>query len=287
MGAGTALSGSTVLITGGGSGLGRRMALDASRRGARVVIWDVSADGGRRVRDEIRSAGGVAEAQTVNVADKEAVQVAAAAAGPVDVLINNAGVVTGKLLLDAADEDIERTFEVNVLALYWVTRAFLPGMAARGRGTVVTVASAAGLVGVARQTDYSAGKFAAFGFNESLRAELRAGGTGVGTLVVCPYYIDTGMFDGVRTRFPRLLPILEEEAVAAKVLDAVESGRQKLVLPPLVNLVPAARLLPVGAFDRLMDALGINRTMDGFTGRPADVAGAPGIKHDDGSYSAG
>jgi all-trans-retinol dehydrogenase (NAD+) len=82
MAGGTALSGSTVLITGGGSGLGRRMALEAARRGARVVIWDVSADGGRNVRDEIRSAGGVAEMQTVNVADKEAVQAAAAAGAP-------------------------------------------------------------------------------------------------------------------------------------------------------------------------------------------------------------
>lgn len=279
---GIKLSGSTVLVTGGGSGLGRRMAVEAAGRGARVVIWDLSADGGRNVRDEIRRAGGVAEAQTVNVADREAVQAAAAVAGPVDVLINNAGVVTGKLLLDADDEDIQRTFDVNVLALYWVTRAFLPGMADRGHGTVVTIASAAGLVGVAKQTDYSASKFAAFGFNESLRAELRAGRTGVNTLVVCPYYIDTGMFDGVRTRFPRLLPILREEAVAVQVLDAIESGRQKLVLPPLVNLVPAARLLPVGAFDRLMDVLGINRTMDRFTGRPAEVSGTPGVKHDGG-----
>lgn len=284
MAGGTALSGSTVLITGGGSGLGRRMALEASRRGARVVIWDVSAGAGTHVRDEIRAAGGLADAQAVNVADKEAVQAAAAVTGPVDVLVNNAGVVTGKLLLDAADEDIERTFSINVLALYWLTRAFLPGMISRGRGTVVTIASAAGLVGVARQTDYSASKFAAFGFNESLRAELRAGRTGVNTLVVCPYYIDTGMFDGVRTRFPRLLPILKEEAVAAKVLDAVESGRQKLVLPPLVNLVPAARLLPVGAFDGLMDILGINRTMDRFTGRPTEVSGAPGGGHDGGNY---
>ncbi|MCE3293951.1 MAG: Short-chain dehydrogenase/reductase, partial [Arthrobacter sp.] len=84
-------------------------------------------------------------------------------------------------------------------------------------------------------------------------------------------YIDTGMFDGVRTRFPRLLPILKEEEVAAGILDAIESGRQKLVLPPLVNLVPAARMLPVGAFDRLMDVLGINRTMDQFTGRARDA----------------
>ncbi|MGM9471664.1 SDR family oxidoreductase [Pseudarthrobacter sp. YS3] len=264
---GTKLSGTTVLITGGGSGLGRRMALLAARRGARVLIWDLAADGGRNVRDEIRAGGGTAESQTVNIADQEAVKAAAAEAGPVDVLINNAGVVSGHLLLDAADEDIERTFNVNVLALYWVTRAFLPGMTSRGRGTVVTVASAAGLVGVARQTDYSASKFAAFGFNESLRAELRSGGSGVKTLVVCPYYIDTGMFDGVRTRFPLLLPILREEEVAAKILDGIEAGREKLVLPPLVNLVPAARILPVAAFDRLMDFLGINRTMDHFTGR--------------------
>ena len=283
MAGGIRLSGSTVLVTGGGSGLGRRMALEAARRGARVLIWDISADGGTNVRNEIRRAGGLAEAQAVNVADRDSVKEAASAAGPVDVLINNAGVVTGRLLLDAADEDIQRTFNVNVMALYWVTRAFLPGMVARGRGTVVTVASAAGLVGVARQTDYSASKFAAFGFNESLRAELRAGRTGVDTLVVCPYYIDTGMFDGVRTRFPRLLPILKEELVAAKVLDGIESGRRKLVLPPLVNLVPAARLLPVGAFDRLMDVLGINRTMDRFTGRPAEATGTPGGQHDGGA----
>jgi all-trans-retinol dehydrogenase (NAD+) len=78
------LPGSTVLVTGAGSGLGRRMALEAARRGARVVMWDVSAGGGI-VRDEIRAAGGSAETQTVDVADKDAVRAAAAAAGPVNV----------------------------------------------------------------------------------------------------------------------------------------------------------------------------------------------------------
>jgi all-trans-retinol dehydrogenase (NAD+) len=67
------------------------------------------------------------------------------------------------------------------------------------------------------------------------------------------------------------------------VLDGIESGRRKLVLPPLVNLVPAARLLPVGAFDRLMDVLGINRTMDRFTGRPAEATGTPGGWRDGGA----
>lgn len=85
--------------------------------------------------------------------------------------------------------------------------------------------------------------------------------------MVCPYYIDTGMFDGVRTRWPRLLPILQEEQVAGAVLDAIEAGRRKVVLPPRVNLLPVLRILPVSVFDRLMDVLGVNRTMDHFTGR--------------------
>ena len=270
---GTALSGATVLITGGGSGLGRRLALGAARRGSLVLIWDLDAERCALVRDEIRADGGSAEAYVVDVTDRQAVKAAADVAGPVDVLVNNAGVVSGRPLLEAADEAIERTMNVNVMALYWVTRAFLGGMANRRRGTVVTVASAAGLVGVARQTDYSASKFAAFGFNESLRAELRAGRAGVNTLVVCPYYIDTGMFDGVQTRWPLLLPILQEEQVATRVLDAIEAGRRKLVLPPIVNLLPALRILPVTVFDGLMDVLGVNRTMDHFTGRDAGRAG--------------
>jgi all-trans-retinol dehydrogenase (NAD+) len=143
---GTPLSGATVLITGGGSGLGRRLALGAARRGSLVLIWDLDAERCAAVRDEIRADGGSAEAYVVDVTDRQAVKAAADVAGPVDVLVNNAGVVSGRPLLEAADEAIERTMNVNVMALYWVTRAFLGGMANRRRGTVVTVASAAGLV---------------------------------------------------------------------------------------------------------------------------------------------
>src|SRR5690606_33989585 len=132
------------------------------------------------------------------------------------------------------------------------------------------VASAAGLVGVARQTDYSASKWAAVGFTESLRGELRSSGSPVRTLVVCPYYIDTGMFAGVATRVPLLLPILREGKVAATVLDGVGRGRQQIMLPPLVRIMPALRLLPVPAFDAVLDLFGINQGMDHFAGRPGD-----------------
>lgn len=276
--AGMPLHGSTVLITGSGNGIGRLMALGAARRGARVVVWDLSAERGRGVGDEIRAAGGQADVFTVDVSDAGAVREAAAqtlaAVDGVDVVVNNAGVVSGRRLLEASDDAITRTFGVNVLALFWVTRAFLPGMMARDRGSVVTIASAAGLVGVARQTDYSASKHAAVGFDESLRAELRAAGSHVKTMVVCPYYIDTGMFAGVRSRVPWLLPILEEQKVAEAVLDGIESGRRQLVLPPLIRLVPVMRALPIRLFDRANDLLGVNRTMDHFTGRPGDRVGA-------------
>ena len=271
---GTTIDGARVLITGAGSGIGRLMALDAAARGAaEILIWDLSADSGDAVRDEITAVGGQARSFEVNVADSAQVETVAERTGPVDILINCAGIVTGKKLLDADADAIRRVYDVNTLALYWTTKAFLPGMLERDRGAVVTIASAAGLTGVARQTDYSASKWAAVGFTESLRSELRAEGSRVGTLVVCPFYINTGMFDGVRTKFPRLLPILEETDVSTRVLDAVESGREQLVMPPLVRLVPGVRLLPTRAFDTVMDFLGVNQTMDHFTGRTRQPSG--------------
>ncbi|MFT4235812.1 MAG: SDR family oxidoreductase [Microbacterium sp.] len=258
------LRGEVVLVTGGGSGIGRLMALGAAARGAEVVLWDRDGAAADRVRDEI---GDAARSFAVDVTDVEAVTAAAAEVGRLDVLINNAGVVTGKPLLEASEDEIRRTYDVNVLALYWVTRAFLGGMVERRHGAVVTIASAAGLVGVAKQTDYSASKFAAFGFTESLRVELAKAKTGVRTLTVCPYYIDTGMFEGVRTRFPRLLPILKPEYVATRVLEAIEKGKAQLVMPRFVNAVALGRLFPPPQFDSTMNLLGINSTMDHFTGR--------------------
>lgn len=270
------LQGARVLITGAGNGIGRLMALEATERGAReVVLWDLSEERAEAVRGQIEASGGRASVDVVNVADHDAVASASTRVGPVDVLINNAGIVTGRDLLEMTDEAIIRTFEVNTLALYWTTRAFLPAMKDRDRGVVVTIASAAGLVGVARQTDYSASKFAAVGFTESLRSELRRRGSAVSTLLVAPYYINTGMFDGVVTKFPRLLPILEERDVAHRILDAVEAGKQQLIMPPLARVMPVVRAFPVAAFDRVMDFFGVNHTMDQFTGRPGSDGERP------------
>ncbi len=262
-----ALSGSRVLITGGASGLGRQLAVQSAAKGAHAVIWDMNLVNAKKVVDEIQKAGGSAEAHQVDITDRLAVNKLALKVGAVDVLFNNAGVVSGDWFLDLNPDSIERTYRVNVLSLYWMTQAFLPAMVQSGRGCVVTISSASGMLGVAKLTDYAASKFAAFGFMESLRSELRMKRSSVNTLTVCPHYIGTGMFDGVQTKFPWLLPILDEAKVAAKILRSVEKGKAMLVMPKFVHVIPVVRVLPIRAFDRITDFFGVNRTMDNFRGR--------------------
>jgi len=262
---------SHVLVTGGGSGIGRLMALGAAKRGARhVVIWDMNLPAATEVATEVKALGAKATAKKVDISKRSAVVAAAeeilAKIGHVDVLINNAGVVSGKNFLNLSEEDITRTYAVNTLALYWTTQAFLPTMIARDSGRLVTIASAAGLSGSATLTDYSGSKYAAVGFMESLRAELRDQGSSVTALTVCPFYINTGMFDGVKSRSP-LLKIQEAPASAEKILNAIESPRRELLLPGMVYSVRIFRLLPPAVFDWIADVFGINKAMKTFRGR--------------------
>ncbi|AZA08161.1 SDR family oxidoreductase [Corynebacterium pseudopelargi] len=262
------LRGQRVLITGGASGIGRLMALEcAQRNAAKVEIWDLSEEGARAVVDEIESLGVAASYQVVDVTDQQAVEAAAEHVGDIDILINNAGIVSGEDFLENPQENVDRTFAVNVRSLYLTTRAFLPGMIRQNSGTIVTIASAAGLTGVAKQTDYSPSKFAAVGFAESLRVEMKERGHRVNSLVVCPFYINTGMFEGAKSKAPWLLPVLEQEEVAVHVIDAIEAGRHQLVLPWTARVAYVGRLLPVRAYDAIAKLIGTSSSMDEFVGR--------------------
>ena len=269
----TGISGKTVVITGGASGMGRLLALKMARRGGTVVVYDLDPGALDAVVGEIRGqTGRDAHGFLCDVSDREEVYRTAGevheSVGKVDILINNAGIVSGRRLMDTPDEKIEAVIGVNSLALFWVTKSFLPDMLERGSGHVVTIASAAGLLGVDKQADYSASKHAAIGFAESLRVELKKTGyANIRTTLVEPFYVNTGMFEGVRTRFRRILPILEQEEVTDRIVRAIQRDRQELKMPFVVNLVPALKLLPVDLFDRLADFFGINASMDEFVGR--------------------
>jgi all-trans-retinol dehydrogenase (NAD+) len=249
------------------------MALDFAKRGARVVVWGRNPEALREMEMAGQKQNCFIKAMSCDVSDRVAVYRCAeqvkVEVGPVDILINNAGVVSGATILDTPDEQILSTIGINTLALFWTTKAFLPDMLARNSGHLVTIASAAGIIGVTGLADYSASKFGAFGYHEAVDMELRKNKSAVKTTLVCPYYIDTGMFEGVKTRFPLLLPILNSNAVAHRIVQSILKDRKFLVMPPFVRNIFWLRMFLAAFFDWTVDLLGINHTMDHFTGRKA------------------
>ena len=261
----------TVLVTGGASGIGYLMGkLFLQEGAARLVIWDIQEEALNRVVQEFRDLGYRADGFTVNVADLAQVQRTVAEMQErsikVDLLINNAGVIVGKQFSDHSHEDIARTMEINTLAPMHLTREVLLGMLERGSGHIVNIASAAAMVSNPQMSVYCASKWAVVGWSDSLRIEMERARSGVRVTTVMPYYIDTGMFAGVRSR---VIPILKPDYVAREIVAAVKQDRIFLRLPRIMNLVPLLRgLLPTRWFDRIGgDWLGVYRSMKTFKGR--------------------
>jgi len=260
-----------VLITGAASGIGRLMAEKAAALGANLFLWDLNPSGLDSVRLSLQQNGNNVHTYVVDLSDRAAIYDTAAQVlsdgGAIDILINNAGIVSGKPLLEISDEQIQRTFDVNTLALFWTTRAFLPRMIEQSRGHIVTIASAGGIVGTSRLVDYASSKFAAIGFDDALRMEFKRMKLPIQTTVVCPFYIDTGMFEGVKTRFPMLLPILKPEYAVKRIMNAIQKNRRRLVMPRFVMTAYPMRIFPMAIFDAVNGFFGINKTMDEFIGR--------------------
>lgn len=245
------LTGKTVLITGGAGGLGTALARRFTAEGAKVVLWDLKAPTGD------------ARFEAVNVADRAAVSAAARGLGAVDILVNNAGVHAPGDFLDGSEEDAERQVSVNLNSYIWCARAFLPGMIARGSGHLVYTASAAGLLGVPGMAVYSATKHAVVGLAESIRLELRrAGHRGVGTTIVCPSFIDTGMFPDSKP--PLFTPWLKPETLADKIVAAVKADRLYVREPAMVKLIPLLKALPGPVGDALCALTGMDRSLRGL-----------------------
>lgn len=232
------IAGETVLITGAGSGIGRLLALRFAKHGARIVVWDLNLEAAKETA-KIINEGGEAFAYYCDVSKPQNVYEAAALVkrevGKVDILVNNAGIVTGKRFLECPDHMIQKTFEVNAISHFWTCKAFLPDMQESNHGHIVSIASMAGQSGVVRLTDYCASKFAAVGFEESLRMELFSEGyTGINSTVICPYFINTGMFEGAK---PGIFTMMSPEYVADQIVAAVLVNQEVLLLPKSFNFL--------------------------------------------------
>jgi all-trans-retinol dehydrogenase (NAD+) len=256
------LHGRAVLITGAASGLGLGLATACALEAAAVILVDIDAKGLARAEATIQAA--VRSTRTLStevqvlsfvcdVSDRAAVrqiqQQISTELEPlfVSVLFNNAGVLSGAGILDITQEQAARTFGVNSMAHLWTVQAFLPAMLQHEDGMVVTIASVMGLLPGARLADYCASKAASLTLHESLRMELRRlGARGIDTTLVCPYIIDTGMFEGAlkgasQTRLTKfvvrwIFPYIATQSAVQSILAGEEHGLQRSCDCAVVNL---------------------------------------------------
>ena len=261
--------GKTVLITGGASGIGKIMTRMFLERNARVIIWDINQGKLDKTLSEFSEKGEVVGFQ-VDVSKVDEIQVTAKKVkqkiGVVDVLINNAGIVVGKYFNEHSVNDISKTMEINANAPMYITREFLGGMMAQNSGNICNIASSAGIVSNPKMSVYAASKWSVVGWSDSLRLEMKQQHKNVRITTILPYYINTGMFDGVRSK----IPILEPEAAARTIIKAIEKNKKLLTIPGYIYRVTrlGQALMSMNFFDWFAGSLlGVYKTMEHFSGR--------------------
>jgi short-subunit dehydrogenase len=206
-----------------------------ARRGAHVVLGARRIDELERVADACRALGVHASAVATDVTKPEDCAQLIAAAGVVDVLVNNAGFAVLDSIAEADPAELREMMDTNYFGAVHTTQAVLSQMLARGAGTIVNVASICGIMGYARMGGYCATKFALVGFTEALRDEVLPRGLRVA--LVCPGTTDSEFFlRADSTKMPgaqRLVPALSAARVARAVCNAAEDGRYRRILPML------------------------------------------------------
>ena len=260
-----------VLITGGASGIGKIMGRMALEKGAKCfIIWDINLVGIEATRKELSKYGKV-KGYVVDVSNNEILNVAyrktVEDCGEIDILINCAGIITSNKTFDQQTPDeIVKTMNINTIAPMFVARAMLPDMLKRNRGHVCTIASAGGMISNPKMSVYAASKWGVIGWSDSVRIELQEMKSDVHFTTVAPYYINTGMFDGVKSR---IIPILKPEYVAKRVIRAIERNKAFRGIPFGFHFIRFWQaILPTRVFDFFFgQVFGIYHTMDQFTGR--------------------
>ena len=264
-----------LLITGGSSGIGRIMGEMALKKGAKaLVIWDINQANIDATIGELKAFSKVV-GYRVDVSNYEVVaksyQQVKNEVGDVDILINCAGIITSNKTFDlCSPEEMDRTIQVNTLAPMYVARQVLPDMIARNSGHICNIASAGGMLANPKMSVYAASKWAAIGWSDSVRIELQDRKSQVRVTTIAPYYITTGMFDGVQSK---VFPLLNPEKVSERIIGAIEDNKKMLMLmkwiPQPHHFIRLLQgLLPMRVFDWLLgEVLGIYHTMDNFTGR--------------------
>jgi short-subunit dehydrogenase len=259
-----------VLITGGGQGIGFAIARQFARAGALLTLTDINEEQLAEARETLIEDGAECNVFRMDVTDYEALgplrEEILAATGGLELLVNNAGIVQGGEFLKVPLKRHIKTLQVNTEAVMAVTHTFLGDVLEADEGHLVNIASASGFIGLPWGSSYASSKWGAIGFSESIRLELkRLGHRHVGVTTVCPSYVSTGMFEGVRQ--PIMTPFLTAEKLAKKIEKAVRKNDPFVLEPAMVKIMPFLKAsLPTGASDTILDVFGASTSMKSWKG---------------------
>lgn len=233
------VSGEIILITGAGHGMGRETALRFGKLGGVIVCVDINPEGNQETVDIIKANKGKAHRYECDVTNREAITALVdkirSEVGAVTMLVNNAGIMPCKPLLQTSEKEIRSCFEVNIISHLWLIQACLPSMKEKNHGHIVAMSSMAGVVGLRNLVPYCATKFAVRGLMEALHEELREDKendySGIKFTTVCPYIVDTGLCKNPKIKFPTLMKILSPQEAADSIVDAVRRNYYEITIP--------------------------------------------------------
>jgi NAD(P)-dependent dehydrogenase (short-subunit alcohol dehydrogenase family) len=253
------LHGKVVVITGGARGIGEQTARALASEGARVVLGDLDQELAQQLAAEL---GGGALALRLDVTDHAGftafLDETERRCGPIDVLINNAGIMPLANLDDEPDESTARTLAINLAAVIHGTREAIRRMKPRGRGHIVNIASMAGKVGVPGGATYCATKYGVVGLTEAVHLELR--GTGVDISCVMPTIVRTELAAGLKDT--RLSAMINPQDVAAAIVKALRKPRLEVFVPGYLGpITKITRLLPQRAVEFIGRVSGADKAL--------------------------
>ncbi|MFA4081010.1 SDR family oxidoreductase [Mycobacteroides salmoniphilum] len=270
MGTAVQLAGKVIAITGGARGIGRAIATAFAAEGAKVAIGDIDKKLCENTAAEIGNGTIGLPLDVTDYGSFEAFfDTIAATVGPVDVIVNNAGIMPITPFGEESLESIQRQLDINVRGVMWGSQLAVQRMKPRGGGVIVNIASAAGKMGVPGLATYCATKWAVVGLCESLTLELKD--DNISVVCVMPGVVNTELVAGLNEHW--LLGIVQPEDIAAGVLKAVRKGKFPVMVPKKLGpLLRTTAMLPRSLYGPAARSLGMDHFMLDAHGTSARAA---------------